>query len=211
MHEAAAEDDVIGNESAFQLLHREEDFALPFFFAETIDSRNAKEIFDDVAVGIWEVAQLEWENVSFPNKSRTKSGAETEKQHASAAIASQRLHGRVIDDAHRFAKRFGKIKSDPAFAEMFRFFDDLPPVHRGRKTDRERVVIPAAGCIFELANEFVRAQCAAGIEFGTVARGAKQFDVGAADVDDEIFFLHRIGPAESDPARRLTRRRRSNA
>src|ERR1700730_7100199 len=59
IHIAAAKHDVIGNEATLQLGDGEDHFAFPFRFAESLNSRNAEKIFDDIAVAIREIAQLE--------------------------------------------------------------------------------------------------------------------------------------------------------
>src|SRR6266516_4290492 len=56
---SAAQDDVIGNERPLQLLHRMNDFAFPFFFAKQLQAWDAKIIFNDAAVVIRQVAELE--------------------------------------------------------------------------------------------------------------------------------------------------------
>src|SRR6266849_6894814 len=89
VHVATAEDYVIGNEGLLQLGDREDDFAFPFRLSEPFNSGNAEDIFDDIAVAIWKVAQLERHQGFFPNKRRAKSGPETEKQHSPAPITSQ--------------------------------------------------------------------------------------------------------------------------
>src|ERR1700694_2637725 len=59
IHIAAPKHDVIGDEATLQLRDGEDDFAFPFRFAESLNSRNAEKIFDDVAVAIRQIAQLE--------------------------------------------------------------------------------------------------------------------------------------------------------
>src|SRR6266446_3505422 len=119
IHIAAPKHDVIGDEATLQLSDDEDNFAFPFRFAEPLNSRNAEKIFDDIAVAIRKIAELEWHKGFFPNKRGTEPGPETKKQHSPAPITSQGLHGGIIDYLHRFAERFAKIEPNPAGAKMF--------------------------------------------------------------------------------------------
>src|SRR5690242_20444575 len=99
MNVAAAEHDIIGDERFLQLGDGENDFVFPLRFAEPCDSWNAEEIFDDVALAIRKITQLEWKQFVFEGERGAKSGAEPKKKHASAMITSQGLHRRVINDS----------------------------------------------------------------------------------------------------------------
>ena len=87
----------------FQLSDRENHFAFPSFEAEPFDPRNPEKIFDDVAIAIGEIAELEREQQIFQQQRRAEPGAEAEKQHSPAVITSERLHRGVVDHLDRFA------------------------------------------------------------------------------------------------------------
>src|SRR5207253_2207388 len=168
VNKPAAEHDAVGNKSRLEVLDAKEDFAFPSFCAESIQSRNTDKIFDNVAVAIRQVAELERKHMTLPNERGAEAGAEAEKQHASAAVAAERLHRSIVDDAHWFAERVAKIEPDPAFAEVLGVFHDLPATHRRRKSDRERVILPVARLFFHFLDESFRAQFCPGIEFRRV-------------------------------------------
>src|SRR5204862_8344891 len=103
VHIAATEDDVIVNERFFQLCDRKNHFAFPFFFSEPFDSGNAEKIFNDVAIAIRKLAELERKEHVFKSERRTEPGAKSEKKHSPVGITSQCLPRGMVDALHRFA------------------------------------------------------------------------------------------------------------
>src|SRR4029077_8049291 len=87
---------------------------------------------------------------------------------------------------------------DPARRQMFWVFFDETFFHDGRKTDRDRVVIPARRRFFDLRDEFFWRELHPGIEFPGVAVRDHQLHVRPADIDNEDLLLHR-----DDDAREL--------
>src|SRR5437667_3019626 len=69
---AAAEHNVVGDERFLQLGDGEFDLVLPFFFAESFQAGSAKIIFNDFAIAIRQIAELERQNGVGPDKSRTE-------------------------------------------------------------------------------------------------------------------------------------------
>ena len=59
------------------------------------------------------------------NERRTQPGAQTEKQHSSALITPQGLHGGVIHHFDWASKRFLEIEADPSFSQVVRLGDWL--------------------------------------------------------------------------------------
>src|SRR6266478_3085980 len=153
---AAAEHDVVGDQRFFQLRDREFDLALPLLLAKPFQTRPAKIIFNDCAIPVWQIAEFEREDRIAPNKSRTEPGSEAEKQHPAAAVAAERLHRRVVNQADRLAQGLLKIKSDPAVAEMFWFAGDAPIHYRRRKSHRDKVEFPTGDQWFDLRHHFAR-------------------------------------------------------
>jgi len=76
---AAAEHHVIGNERLLQLGHRENYFAFPFIDAESLDPEDAEKVFDNVAIPIRKIAQLERKQHVFQKQRRAEPSAEAEK------------------------------------------------------------------------------------------------------------------------------------
>src|SRR5438128_2658694 len=118
------------------------DLTLSFFFAELLQSGCAKVILNNVPVAVGQIAKLERKHVGFPNQCRSQPGAESEKQHPPAAKTAKGLHGRVVDDADRFAQRFLEIAPCPSRTEMFRFAHDAAAPDWRWKSHRDGVEAP---------------------------------------------------------------------
>src|SRR5438046_8539668 len=73
----AAQHDVIGDQRFFQLHERVPDVALPGFLTEVGQARFAEIIFNDTAVTIRQIAQLEWEDSFFPKSARNQDPSPT--------------------------------------------------------------------------------------------------------------------------------------
>src|SRR5262249_36845490 len=116
--------------------------ALPGFLAKPCLTGFAEIILDDAAIAIGQVTQLERKDMIVPNQGGPKSCSESEKEHPATVIAAEGLHGCVIDDAHRFAQRFPKVESHPAFSKVFRLAHDFAVTHRGRKPKRDGIEVP---------------------------------------------------------------------
>src|SRR6266404_7935892 len=144
-----------------------------------------------------------------PNEGGAETGAEPKKKHPSfSAIAAQGLERGVVDYPDRFPERFGKIKTGPVFAEVFRVFHDFSVAHRSGKPDRDRLKIPVARFLLDFLDRLVRGELWAGGKFSPLfLLGNHQLDVGTADIDDENFFHRRslgillIGERRILPAR----------
>src|SRR6266487_6655596 len=88
VHIAAAEDDIIGNKRFLQLHNCENHFPFPFFFAKSFDSRNPKKIFNDVAIAVREIAELQREKHFFECERGAEPSSKPEKKHSVAVITS---------------------------------------------------------------------------------------------------------------------------
>src|SRR6266404_7395400 len=152
---------MISDKRALQLRNGVFHLAHPAFLTQAIQSRLTEPFFNDLVSAIGQIAQLEREQSFLPDECRAESGAESEKKHAAAVITSKRLHGRVVDYVHRFAERFCKIKSYPAFAKMFRFPGDAAAADWRRKSNRERSKAPTAHALLRPRLDFRRQSAAA--------------------------------------------------
>src|ERR1051326_3700350 len=61
----------------------------------------------------------------------------------------------------------------------------------GREADRNRVILPAFGGFPDLRDELLRGKLHSRIEFPRLGARDHELDMGAADIDDEDFLLHR--------------------
>ena len=90
---------------------------------------DADSILESAPLSIRHVCDFGRHDHMFGNQTRSKTGAEAKKQHATAFVRSNRLHRRIIDELDLLCKTSGVIKVDPSLAEiariMHRFiFDD---------------------------------------------------------------------------------------
>src|SRR6478672_9649026 len=101
-------------------------------------------VLNDFSVRLGKVAQFERHKISIPHQRGSKPRSEAEKQHAPVAeIAAERLHGCVINDAHRYSQCPGKIEMDPILTQVLRVSKNSSVAYRRRKTDRRYVEFPA--------------------------------------------------------------------
>jgi len=183
-----AEHYVIGNEGFLQPSNREDDFLFPFFEAKSFDSRNPEEIFDDVALSVGQIAELEREEQVFQNQRGAESGPKSEKKHSITVVTPKRLHRGVVDDVDGVVECVLKIEVDPTLAQMFRIPADLAATDRCRKTDGDAVELPIARCFLEFNDEIGRLHLRSGIEVAVFGAVDHQLHVRAADIDDESLY-----------------------
>src|SRR5262245_19140745 len=194
VHQAAAKNDVIGDEGFSQLGDCICYFSLPFFFAQQRQARNAEIIFDDVFLAIGQVAKFKRHQNFVPQQCGSQAGAESQKEHAPAAITAERLQGGIVDNPHGNTQRSGKIETNPSLAQMFRVFCDSSPPHRRGETDGSSIKVPSAHSFLESCDQLLRFQPGTGSKFTLIARRPEQFYMCAADIDDEDFSLHERRP-----------------
>ncbi len=162
---AAPEHDVIGDEGLFQQPDRAHRFAFPRFLTQLLQTFVAQLVLNDPVIHVGQITQFERQDVIRPDERRPQPGAEAEEKHAPfAAITAERLERGVVDNPHRFPERFGKIKSGPVLAEVFRVCHDFAVPHRGGKSDRDRVEIPIARRILDLLDCLLRRELRAGLK-----------------------------------------------
>src|SRR5207249_8501523 len=76
------------------------------------------------------------------NQGSAETGAWTQEKHAPTLIASQRLHGGIIDHPHRTPEGLAKVDSHPSTTEILRFGDGTSVQHRPRVPDGHGFVLP---------------------------------------------------------------------
>src|SRR5439155_19171631 len=95
-----------------------------------------------MAIGIRKIAELKRHQSLLPHQRRAKPRSKSQKEHAPPAVTAERLHGRIVDQAHRSTEGPVEIKSDPSFAQMLWIFCDASLAHRRRETDSRRLEFP---------------------------------------------------------------------
>ena len=77
--------------------------AFPFLFSKKRHTWNAEVILDDFTIGIRQVAELERHQGLVPHQRGAEPSPKSQKEHAPAAVTAERLHGCIVDQAHRSA------------------------------------------------------------------------------------------------------------
>src|SRR5262245_42547429 len=88
------------------------------------------------------MGQLQRYDYFLHDQSGAKAGPKTEKQHATAFVAAERLHGGVIEHSNRSSKFRSEIEADPTGAEVFRLRHGLSAANRSRIADGDGVILP---------------------------------------------------------------------
>src|SRR5581483_6853027 len=70
------------------------------------------------AVPIRQMRELERNQHSLAHHRRSQTGAESEKQHAAAFVAAERLHRGIVDDADGLFERRFEIEANPTASKV---------------------------------------------------------------------------------------------
>src|SRR3954464_2812561 len=89
-----------------------------------------------------QVAQLHGFHDSVDDKRASQAGPETEKQHLSAFVASERLHRSIVNNFHWAAKRCLEVETKPTFAQIMRLGNRPTMKHGAGVADGNDVVFP---------------------------------------------------------------------
>src|SRR6187455_2667596 len=75
--------------------------------------------------------------------------------HPSPLIASEGLHGSIIDNLDRITECLTKIKTNPAAAQIVWLAKWPSMDHRAGVSDRDGLILPVLSNAFHIANHFV--------------------------------------------------------
>ena len=98
-------DDVVGLHRGAQSVDDVGHFCAPFLLAEAFEAAQADVVLEGLALLVRQVRELHRLDAPVDDQCAAEAGAEAEEQHAAAAVAAERLHGGVVEDAHRLAER----------------------------------------------------------------------------------------------------------
>src|SRR5439155_10941557 len=113
----------------------------PFLLAQALQSTDAQIIL----VGCFPVShvgQLHGHDDAVRDQCGAETGPQTQKKQQAALIASQGLHGRIIEDLDWAAKSFFKIEADPTRRQIVWFSHHASADNDSGVADRNRVIIP---------------------------------------------------------------------
>ena len=112
--------------------------------------------------------------------------AEAEEEHASAVVAAESLHRRVVDHTDRPAECGFEVEAHPAVAEISRLGAGAVGVDCSWIADGEDVVVPVAGDFAHLLDEHVWREFLSGVEAPALVSAAdRHLDVRTADIDHQ--------------------------
>src|SRR5262249_34443834 len=101
---------------------------------------------------VGKLPQLERNDNAFQDHGRAKARSQAEKEHRAAAIASQRLHGSIINDPHGTPEGGFEIETDPALCKVTRLGDRPIEANPPGVTDRHEVIFPVFRQLFYVGN-----------------------------------------------------------
>ena len=108
--------------------------APPLFFTVLLQTPYSDIVLEDPAP-VRKMAEFHGFYDAIENQGGSEAGPQAQKKHLAAFIASQSLHGRVIDDLDRAPECLFKIKSDPSGAQVMRLRDRAAMENRPRVAD----------------------------------------------------------------------------
>jgi len=89
------------------------------------------------------------------------SGAEAQKEHAAAVIASQRLHGSIIDNLNWTTEGPWRSQIRPARTKVVGFVERASVVHGAWIADRDEAIFPILGDALHISYHFARSHLGA--------------------------------------------------
>src|SRR5262245_36393055 len=105
-----------------------------------------------------------------------------------ALVASECLHGSIIDDFHRMPESGLKVETDPAFSEIIRFYN-RPALENGpRIANGYYVILPVRGDLLNSGNHLCRRHSWSRRKRPVYALpSCEDLDVGTADIHSQDF------------------------
>src|SRR5579863_1507036 len=191
---ATAQYDIVGAKRRFQHLGDFANVLAPALFSKTFQAAQSQIVLVGFAFLVAQVRELHRLKHAVHDHRGAESGAEAEKQHPATLVAADGLHRRVVDQFHRHAERFVEIEADPSATEIVWLAQWAAVDDRAGVTERDAVVIPALGFLFDDFDSFLRGHRRAGRDLGGFLLALHaHFYMGAADIDDKDLQRTRTG------------------
>ena len=137
LHIAPAEHGFVGLQRRDETRHNVGDVAPPPLLAVAHQSRPAHIILVG-ALLVRQMAKLHRLNDAVDDDGRSKPGSKAQKKHLAAPVASQRLHGGVVDKFHGAAKCASRNRNLPTRAPSYRAPRSAGRRRRGRDSRSTR-------------------------------------------------------------------------
>lgn len=137
-------------------------------------------------------------NDAVHNKGGAEAGTQPEEQHLAALIASQSLHGRVIDDLGRTPECASKIKSHPARSQMMRFGNRSIVQDRPRIAHRNHIIFPSSDDPLDAGDHLLRSHPATRRKLSRLNLPSGQdLYVRSTDIDGQHFHDEAAPPCSA--------------
>src|SRR5580700_11957211 len=136
---SAAQHHVVRIQRGLQLLGNFGHTAAPLFCSHSFEAAQSQIVLVAFAVFIGQMRQLHGLQNSVDDHRRSQPGSQSEKQHPAAFVTPNRLHGGIVQDFYRAAKRFLKFESHPTRAQVVRLAKRMPIDDGPRIAERNAV------------------------------------------------------------------------
>src|SRR5579872_2881413 len=162
----------------------------PLLPSQALQTASTNIILVSFPVLVGKVCQLHRFKGSVNDHRRAKPGTEPQEKHTASFIASERLHGSVIDDPSGTPECLAKIKSDPTATEIVGLMQNLSVDHGPGISDRYDVIIPVLSRALHILNHPLRRHGWARGNLDLFALfGGQHLDVCATNVDYENLLI----------------------
>src|SRR5215467_11774882 len=145
---AAPNHRIVGLERGDEACHDVGNVTAPFLLAVALQSGAAHVVLIGTLL-VGQMAELHgfYDAVDYHGRSELRSKAQ--KEHLAALVASQRLHGGIVDDLHGMTEYLCKIEPDPSASQVV-WFGNRPAVeNRPGIADRDHVIRPPSGDLLD--------------------------------------------------------------
>jgi len=195
---AAADDHVVGFQRRAELCNDFADDAAPFLDSQLFQAVLADPLLVSAFLLIAQMREFHGRDDAIDDQGGAEAGAEPEKQHSATFVTADCLHGCIVDDVGRPAKRSVKIESDPTGPQIVRFRGDFAVEHYSRIPDGDGIVGPVPGELMHARRHLTRVELRSRFELTQLASAENaHLHMASADVDGEyspvVPWLHAHG------------------
>src|SRR5262249_109366 len=122
--------------------------ALRCLLPHLLEAAGSDIVLKSPSLFVGQMSQLQRRQYSVDNERGAEPRAEAEKQHPASMIASQGLHGCIVDDPYRLSKMACEVVVHPPRSQVGGLQNRFAVHYRARITDGNEIVIPFL-CRFE--------------------------------------------------------------
>ena len=188
----STENNIVRQNSGCEQFHSFKDMLRPALLAVFLQSPDADVILKGLLLE-GKVSKFEWEQGIISDDCAPKSRTQSKEEHLASLVASEGLHGGIIDHFDRAAEGLLIIEVNPATPKVERLGHREVVVHWSWKSNGDDVKFPPLGQKRDILHELGRGKRGAGSHFTRLLFTAEEdFHMGAADIDGENFHACRV-------------------